>query len=239
MGFSGNLEKLKIIAYQKDDFKKSTGPPPDPPPIFVYINPAKYSRKYKICYTAAEAAGSISGAQNYQKTPSDKLELDLVFDGTGVVPSPLPGVVPFADDGIVKQVREFLDLTYTYQGKIHSPYFLEVVWGTLLFRCQLESFAITYTLFKPDGTPLRATAKVVFKEYINRVQQEKVATKMSPDVSHFLTVEAGDTLPQMCYNIYGSSVYYPQVAKVNGLSDFRNLSIGSRLLFPPLAGAPQ
>ena len=228
MGYSGNLEKLTIIAYENSDFNVEAGR------LQVYINPAQYSRQYRICYNDTEAQGSLTGAPDFQKAPSENLELDLVFDGTGVVPSPLPGVVPNTEDGIVDQINKFLDLTFEYHGDIHSPYYLKLVWGQLLFKGRLESFNITYTLFKPDGTPLRGQGKAVFKEYMNEVQQAKEAKKSSPDVSHLITVEAGDTLPLMCYSIYGSSAYYPQVARVNGLTDFRSVAAGSQLLFPPL-----
>lgn len=228
MGFLGSLEKLAIIAYKDGEFKKKVDS------LDVYINPADYKKWYRVCYNENVAQGSISGAPHFQRSKSETLEFDLVFDGTGVVPSPLPGVEPFTDDGIVKQVSKFLDLTYEVHGDTHAPYFLKLSWGNLLFKCRLTSFDITYTLFKPDGTPLRARAKTSFKEYISKLQQEKELKKNSPDLSHMVTVRAGDTLPLMCYGIYGSSSYYSQVAQVNGLTDFRQLVPGTKLLFPPL-----
>ena len=47
-------------------------------------------------------------------------------------------------------------------------------------------------------------------------------------------VRAGDTLPLMCYRIYGSAGYYLEVAAVNGIDNFRKLEPGSRVVFPPL-----
>jgi hypothetical protein len=41
----------------------------------------------------------------------------------------------------------------------------------------------------------------------------------------------------MCNSIYGSSAYYIEVARANGLTDFRDLVVGSQLLFPPLRDA--
>jgi nucleoid-associated protein YgaU len=64
-----------------------------------------------------------------------------------------------------------------------------------------------------------------------------MANKTSPDLSHILTVRAGDILPLMCFDVYGSSAYYPQVARVNGLTEFRQLTPGTQLLFPPLGAA--
>ena len=45
----------------------------------------------------------------------------------------------------------------------------------------------------------------------------------------------GDTLPLLCREIYGSASYYLRVAQVNRLDDFRNLTAGQELIFPPFA----
>jgi nucleoid-associated protein YgaU len=104
----------------------------------------------------------------------------------------------------------------------------------MLFKSRLTKLDFTYSLFKPDGTPLRARAAVTFVGYTDEVELAKQANKTSPDLSHVLTVKGGDTLPLMCYQIYGTSAYYLQVAKVNQLINFRSLVVGSQLLFPPL-----
>lgn len=231
MGFSGSLTKMKIIAYSDDTFQTPEGE------MSVYINPSQYTHEYSICYNTVQAQGSPGGSPQYNKTLPDVVKFELVFDGTGVVPSALPGVLPFLSDGIKSQVDGFLALAFHYNGSIHSPNYLQLSWGTLAFRCRLSDLKLTYTLFKPDGTPLRARADATFKEYINPKQLAKKANSSSPDLSHVVTVKAGDTLPWLCFTIYGSSVYYIHVARVNGLTDFRSLAPGLQLLFPPLGDA--
>jgi Contractile injection system tube protein len=231
MGFLGGLEKMKILAYKIGNFKSPVGD------FTVLINPEKYTENYEICYNDVSAQGSSGGTPRYNKTPSRKVDLELVFDGTGVVPSKIPGVLPFMGDGVAEQLTKFKALVYDFDGKIHSPKFLELVWGKFVFTCRLTSLSITYTLFKPDGTPLRARANANFKSYNDELELSLSANTNSPDLSHVLTVRAGDLLPLMCYDIYGSSAYYSEVARVNGLSDFRNLVVGTQLLFPPLGEA--
>jgi hypothetical protein len=232
MGISGSLEKMTITAYDKGDFLKATDE------YAVMINPEKYTRNYTICYNDVQAQGSNTGSPKFNKIPSEVVKLELVFDGTGVIPTAIPGVVPFTGDGISEQIAAFEDVVFEYIGKIHSPRFLRLLWGTFEFYCRLTSLAITYTLFKPDGTPLRARADAEFLEYTSETDAAKEANDNSPDLSHVITVKAGDTLPLLCYGVYGSSAFYPQVALVNGLVDFRQLAPGSQLLFPPLAEEP-
>lgn len=57
----------------------------------------------------------------------------------------------------------------------------------------------------------------------------------SPDMSHLVTMRAGDTLPLLCKRIYSDPAYYMEVARVNRLVNFRNLLPGSVLRFPPLS----
>ncbi len=228
MGFSGSLEKMLVIAYQKSDFTSEVGR------YTVFINPASYSHQFNVVYNDVQAQGSSGGSPDFNRIPSDRVELELVFDGTGVVPSPLPGLLPFMGDGIAEQVAAFKKLVFTYNGDIHSPNYLKLSWGTFLFKCRMARLSLTYTLFKPDGTPLRAKAKGLFLGYNDEVELALQARMSSPDLTHVRTVKAGDTLPLMCFRIYGTSALYLQVAKANGLSDFRQLTIGSQLVFPPL-----
>jgi len=232
MGFAGSLEKMTITAYDKGDFIKSTGS------FTVMINPEKYTRNYRICYNDVQAQGSSTGSPKFNRTLSEVVKLELVFDGTGVLPTALPGVLPFQSDGITKQIAAFEAVVFKYVGKIHSPRFLRLLWGTFELYCRLKSLGVTYTLFKPDGTPLRARAEAEFIQYTSETAAALKANNSSPDLSHVITVKAGDTLPLLCYGVYGSSKWYPQVARANGLVDFRQLAVGSQLLFPPLAQEP-
>lgn len=226
MAFTGSLEHMVVMAYSDKKFTKKVGE------FTVTINPASYSHVYQINYNDVQAQGSAGGSPVFNRTPSDTVKFQLVFDGTGVVPSILPGVVPFMADGITKQIAEFRKLVFSYNGNIHSPNYLILSWGTLLFRCRLQSFKVNYTLFKPDGTPLRARVDVTAKGYNDEEEIALRASKSSPDLSHVVTVKAGDTLPLLCYDIYGSSNPYIKVAAVNGLTDFRDLQPGQQLMFP-------
>ena len=228
MSYSGSLRKMKILAFSNDKFTTSVGE------FSVFINPASYARSYKILYNDRQAQGSNGPSPKFNRTLSDTVKFELVFDGTGVVGSPLPGVVPFMEDGIKTQIDNFMNLVFKYNGNIHSPNFLEISWGTLLFKCRLSTLDINYTLFKPDGTPLRARANALFTSFLSESDLARQANKNSPDLSHVVTVKGGETLPLLCYRIYGSSIYYLEIARVNGLAHFRDLVVGTQLLFPPL-----
>ena len=64
-----------------------------------------------------------------------------------------------------------------------------------------------------------------------RAAREK---KSSPDLTHERVVKEGDNLPLMTYRIYGDPKYYLEVARVNGLTNFRKLTPGQKIVFPPI-----
>ncbi|MES1261113.1 MAG: LysM peptidoglycan-binding domain-containing protein [Acidobacteriota bacterium] len=229
---AGGLERMVITAYENDSF--TTKLPGAGNPMTVDMNPDQYSQTYTILYNDKQAQGSPGGSPEYNRTLADSLTFQLIFDGTGVVPSTLPGS---ASSTVATRIQQFLGLAFTYDGEIHSPNFLTISWGTLNFACRLSTLKVNYTLFLSDGTPLRAKVDATFAGYQNEKELAKEANAKSPDLSRVLQVKAGDTLPLMCYRVYGSSTYYLSVARVNGLAGFRELIPGTEILFPPLGSA--
>jgi len=135
---------------------------------------------------------------------------------------------------VSKVIKEFLSLTAEILSDTHRPPYLKLSWGSLICECILKSANITYTLFKPDGYPLRAKINATFAENIEDKKRTAKEGKESPDVTHQRTVQDGDTLPLMAYRIYGDASYYLKVARFNGLTNFRKLDVGSIIHFPPV-----
>jgi phage tail protein X len=227
----GGLEKLVIIAFTDEKFTK----PAKALPLKIPINPEQYSRSLKIRYNEQKAAGSAGGSPTFDKMEKETISFVFHFDGTGVVPL-ASGVVPITSQGIALQIEALKAVTCAYDGSLHSPYYLQLVWGLLIFKCRLQSLTLNYTLFTPNGIPLRARADAAFIGYTDEYELRARLKMSSPDLTHHVTVEAGDTLPLLCNRIYGRSDYYSQVAEANGLSGFRDLRPGMQLVFPPLAG---
>lgn len=223
---SGKLEKMTIMAFAKPNFTQQVGST-----FTVMINPEKYSHNHSISYNRQTGQGAAGTPIKFEKVDPEKVSFELVFDGTGVV----PGTVGADGSSAVQtQIDQFKTLAYTYNGSIHSTNYLKLSWGTLLFKCRLTSLEVSYTLFKPDGTPLRAKATANFEEYTDAQTIALEANQQSPDITHIVTVLAGDTLPLMCYRIYGNASYYQVVAKKNNIVNYRNLKPGTQIVFPPL-----
>jgi hypothetical protein len=234
----GELVKLQISAFTDPKFHKKVAGGE----FRTLLNPEKYSYKYKIEHNKKQASGTSAAASKFNKILPENFELDFIFDRTGVIvdygpPSKeLEKPTVFRDEGtgIKKDIEAFKKVVLKYNGKHHRPNFLIITWGTLLFKGTLEEMDITYKLFKPDGTPLRATVHARFKGFIEDKLRSAKENNSSPDLTHIRYVEHGDTLPLMAYRIYGDSKYYLEVAKANDLINFRKLKVGQKIFFPPI-----
>lgn len=224
------LEMLKIVAY--GDRRRGLA---DKIGTFeAMFNPETITQKYEIKYAKPQGIGSSGNTQTFTKVAPPELNLHLVLDGSGTTEMGLTQLLP--SPGVPERVKAFLDLTHAMNSALHEPNFLVVQWGDIHFNCRLASVDVSYTNFNREGKPIRATLEVKLISDETADDLQKMDRKSSPDVSHSRVVKAGDTLPLLAKEIYGSSSWHLWVAQANGLDDIRRLTPGQRLSFPPLPG---
>lgn len=217
------LQKLKISAYKNSDYSGSLGS------ITVMLNPNQITHTLSTQFSGEEKKpiGLPDVSKSFNTIDAETMSFELMFDGTGVVNGKT------ATD-VADQLNSFYNLCYAYNGDIHQPNFLILTWGNITFKGRLTSCSITYSMFSGNGAPLRAKANVTFEQYID-VKVLKAELKInSPDMTHQRIVKEGDTLPLLCYEIYGDSSYYIQVAAANQMGSFRSLKPGTKIFFPPI-----
>lgn len=222
---TNELTKLKIEAFKDaaHSTKAQNG-------IFLTsMTPEKYTINYKVVRDPAQPNNASTGAPKYIRSDPQALTLDILFDRTGVLKD-----YPANDAGVEPDLKVFRDTIFVYDGESHQPYFLKIHWGNLLFKGVMDEMAVEYKLFKANGAPLRAVAKVTFKEFVEEPKRQAEEKKSSPDLTHMRTVKDGETLPLMTHRIYGDSKYYLEVARLNNLPNFRKLKPGQQIWFPPI-----
>lgn len=247
------LEKLTLRAFKPATSPDEPRQPSDAPEDIytVQVNPSSYSLNHLLNYSYNRGQGFSASEAVFTDSPPTDLQFDFLFDGTGVVPKPselgdvpLVGAIASAlspDEPFVvmDEIQKFNALVYDYDGEVHRPRELLLIWGTLVFSCVLTALNYRFTLFKQDGTPLRAVASCTFSESVPEAERVRRENASSPDLTHLRDVREGDTLPFLAHEIYGNGQLYLEVARVNKLINFRRLRPASRLSFPPLdKGAP-
>ena len=235
----GELKKMKLVAYTDISFgTKAEGLEYD-----VLINPESYALTYGTEVNQQSAQGSSESITSFSKRSPQSLSFKFLFDGPGVIKRggggllsglAVPGL-PADKPDVVQDFEKFKSVVYNFDGTTHQPRYVQLQWGPLLYNCQMTRMTLTFKLFNPDGSPLRAEADCTFQGVIDETKLAAIENRQSPDLTHIRTVIKGDTLPLMCYKEYGDSKYYYQVAQYNGLSDFKRLVAGTKIIFPPIA----
>lgn len=220
---SGELQKMIIESYSDERFSTLEGT------FTATLNPENYNQRFQIKYTEEQAPGTSGMQLKFDKIEPRTMEFEFILDQTGA----LPGTEK-TERGVEDQIDDFKKLTLGYDGNIHRTRYLKLIWGTLLFKCCMENLDVTYKMFKPDGSPVRAMLKAGFKEFMEDERRVAEENAQSPDLTHVRIVKEGDSLPIMVKKIYGDLKYYLQVAAFNNITNFRNLEPGTKIIFPPI-----
>ncbi|OGG94543.1 MAG: hypothetical protein A2527_00910 [Candidatus Lambdaproteobacteria bacterium RIFOXYD2_FULL_50_16] len=221
---TGQLEKMKISVYNDieghafiDSFD-------------LMFNPTSYQEKIEIDYTSQTATGSATTSYTFNQVKPQVYNFEFLIDGTGAsqqTESDQP-------TDVAGMVELFMLLTAKWSGDTHQPQYCKLIWGQLSRMTVLRSATTTYSLFKPDGTPLRAKINAQFDCVDGLKIQQARAAANSPDMTHVRSLESGDSLSKMTYQIYGDLRYYPLVAHFNNFDSIRQIEPGTQIVFPPL-----
>ncbi len=187
--------------------------------------------------------GLDSPILQFVRGQTETLSLELFFDTT-------EGGT--AGDG-VRSVTEETDPFYQLikiDPATHAPPILEVSWGENMpgskltdqwtsqsaefFQCVVESVQRRFTLFSPEGTPLRATLSVKLKEYKTLKEQVDQIPFESTDRTHSRVVQGGETLSGIAGEVYDDPAQWRAIARHNGIVDPAELAPGMVLEIPPL-----
>jgi nucleoid-associated protein YgaU len=120
------------------------------------------------------------------------------------------------------------------QTKKPQPRALRFLWGQgplSTFKGYLKSVSAKYTMFKPDGTPVRATANISLEEIPDDpAKTNPTSGAIAGRRSHL--VAAGDSLHSVAFREYDDANLWRGLAVLNGIDDPLRVTPGTRLLIP-------
>src|SRR5262250_3288182 len=120
----------------------------------VLFNPTQYSVDKANQIAEAAIPGLEAPILQYVHGNTRTLTMDLFFD-------------TFEEK---QDVRGSTDKVYDLlkiDPSTHAPPICNLSWGTFKFRGVIDHISGQFTMFLADGTPVRATLSVVFKEFID------------------------------------------------------------------------
>ena len=107
-------------------------------------------------------------------------------------------------------------------------------WGqTWLFKAVITSITQKFTMFIFDGTPVRATLNVTFRQ----IEDEGALANQNPTSGgaggeRLWTVSDGDTLGWIAHKELGDTSRWREIAEANHLTRVRRLPAGMVLVIP-------
>lgn len=215
--------------------------------IPVSFNPTEYTLNKAAQIAEVGIPGLDSPILQFVRGQAESLSLDLFFDTTE------SGM----DDSAIS-VTTLTDAFYQLvkiDGQTHAPPVCFFSWGDVFpgqraytsigsdngsqqrhgFKCVVESVRQRFTLFSPQGVPLRATLTVSLKEYKTLAEQIAEINKRSADHTKAHVVQSGETLSQIASDAYGDPAQWRAIANENRLDDPLNLAPGRILAIPATA----
>jgi hypothetical protein len=211
----------------------------------VMFNPSEFTLNKGVQITEIPIPGLDMPILQFVRGQTETLSLDLFFDTT--------------EDGMggaVTAVTIKTDLFYQLikiDRDTHAPPVCRFVWGEAWFpganftdnwasqqrengfQCVVESVRQRFTLFSPDGAPLRATLSLSLKEYQTLDQQLTMIDPHSAERTTVHVVQRGESLSQIARLAYGDPGRWRPIADANAIADPLRLAPGAVLTIPALA----
>jgi hypothetical protein len=212
-------------------FAKAMITPLDPPgpDIPVLYNPNQYSFEKGVQLAEMGVPGLGAPILQYVRGNARSLSMELFFDTyeTG------------------EDVRTYTNELYALmnvESETHVPAICRFAWGPgkwgkrdeASFRCIVERVSGRFTLFLPDGTPVRATLNVTLREFVDVEMLVRAQPTHSADHTKTRFVRRGDTLSAIAADEYGDPALWRPIAAANLIHNPRLLEPGRALVIPAL-----
>jgi nucleoid-associated protein YgaU len=200
--------------------------------IPVQFNPEEYTLNREINYAQAAIPGLSAPILQFVHGNMQTLQMELFLDsyeqhkvGSKTVNSAQSDVRI-----LVKAVTDLMSI----DPSTHAPPVLLFTWGSLAFTCVLANCSQRFTMFLPEGIPVRARLTVTFNEYRNIDLEAKEIKRETSDYSKRHVVSQGETLSSIASAEYADPRLWRVIAIANRLQRARNLQPGLKLLLPNL-----
>lgn len=199
-----------------DDKDKPTGNK-----IEVMFNPAEYSIDKSNQFQLTSILGLSTPLTQFVSGNAETLTMDMFFDTYE------------KGESVKKYTDKVMSLIFIDEH-LHAPPRCMFVWGAFQFKATVEKIARKFTMFMEDGTPVRATLNVTFKEYKTLSEQLSSPPRSSADRTKTRIFKEGDSLWLMAYREYGDPGQWRRIAEANNIDNPRIVEVGRELKLPPI-----
>jgi nucleoid-associated protein YgaU len=219
------------------------------PKVTFQFNPKEYSVQKGASWASTPATGAPETADpQFKGAEPRSMTVEVFLDATAKgtassskksTPEMRSIASPYQGAAGASQLLADIEILFsccrplqeTLNLKVQSPPFVLFSWGTVTLHAFVKQVSVKYTLFKADGTPIRATATLTLQEIPKEMaKQNPTSGGLSPLRSR--TVVAGDSLASIAFAEYGDPRLWRALAEINRIDDPMRLPTGTRLMVP-------
>ncbi|CAB1062423.1 FIG00613121: hypothetical protein [Olavius sp. associated proteobacterium Delta 1] len=191
--------------------------------IEVLFNPGEYSVEKSNTFQSNSVPGLETPLLQFASGNADSLSMELFFD-----------TYTYEQGEDIRKYTDKLVALLHIDSQLHAPPVCRFVWGKFQFKAIIERLTQKFTMFLDDGTPVRATLNVTFKEYRTITEQLQEIGRESADRTKRKVIKEGDSLWLLAAEEYGAAALWRTIARKNEIHNPRKLEAGREIVIPPL-----
>jgi len=199
------------------------------------FNPAELSVEKSNQFAEVNIPGLSSSLLQFVRGNSRTVSMDLFFDTYEEkidVRLFTDRITGWDAGSMLSKIPDIAKGLMDIQSDTHAPPVCLFIWGAFFFQCVIERVTKRFTMFLPEGFPVRATLSVTLKEYTEVDIQIKAIDAQSPDITKRWEVTRGDSLWLIASKEYGDPADWRLVAEANEIDNPRILTAGRSLELP-------
>lgn len=200
--------------------------------VFSY-NPSEVKTSRSATWKKPD--GAMTATPEYISSGPQKAQLSIFFD-------------EWSNSGgdVSKPVNQILSWTKPSRASVDQhdrprPPVVAFQWGQsgalAAHKWCIESVSAEYTMFRPDGTPIRATCDLSLSEYSDDRPIAQNPTSGGRESRRSRILADGDSLASVAYGEFGDAALWRALARLNGIDDPMAIAPGTRILVPSAAEA--